>query len=292
MKRLVIFIFCTAGLIVSLSGQDYAYRIFKDTRIINTHSVETLPQRKLDIRIGHRFGDLFGDNGGWATFYGLESAKDVMIGADYGLTNDLTIGIFRTKGTSELRQLVNGVAKYRVLRERNDDPSSVSMTALGMVSFSTMERNTTENTLSYFDKSTHRLIYSTQLLISKKFSNSFSLQIAPGYIHRNIVAANDVNGIWSLGVAARWQLSKVIGLLVDATVPLNDDRSPFTAASEIDYVMPLGFGIEFDTGGHVFQINFTNTEGIMATDYIPNTTGSWLDGQFRLGFTISRLFNL
>lgn len=292
-KQLIIFTFCMIAAIF-LSGQDYAYRTFKDTRIINTHSVETLPKRKLDVRIGHRFGDLFGENGGWTTFYGLETARDVMIGVDYGLTNNLTIGGFRTKGAGDLRQNLNGIVKYRLLRETNSQPSSVSMTALGMASISTMERSATENTLTRFDKSTHRIVYTTQLLISKRFSNNFALQLTPSYTHRNIVDFNDVNGIFSLGTAARLQVTKVIGILVDATIPLNSDRSPFVdgEGEGIEYGIPLGFGIEFDTGGHVFQINFTNAEGIMETDYIPNTTGDWLDGQFRLGFTISRLFNL
>ena len=69
----------------SISAQrERVYRTFKDTRVVNVHSVETLPKGKLDVRISHRFGDMFGDNGGWATFYGLETAEDVAIGAEYG----------------------------------------------------------------------------------------------------------------------------------------------------------------------------------------------------------------
>ena len=61
----------------SLTAQEAVYETFKDRWVINSPSVETLPKRKLDVRIAHRFGDLAGDAGGWQTFYGLENAADV-----------------------------------------------------------------------------------------------------------------------------------------------------------------------------------------------------------------------
>ena len=60
-----------------------------------------------------------------------------------------------------------------------------------------------------------------------------------------------------------------------------------------DFHFPLGFGLEWETGGgHVFQMNFTNATGLVETDYIPYTTTSWLDGEYRFGFTIARKFRL
>ena len=94
-------------------SQDFVRSTFKDTRIINTQSVETIQKRKMDLRIGHRFGDL---DGGWSSFYGLESAQDIAIGVDYGVTNDLNIGLHRTKGVSpSLTKLIN------ILNQSKDD---------------------------------------------------------------------------------------------------------------------------------------------------------------------------
>lgn len=274
-------------------AQDFAYRTFKDTRIINAHSVETLPKNKLDIRIGHRFGDLFGEGGGWTTFYGLESAADVMIGGEYGITNHLTAGIYRSKGTGELRQLVNGVAKYRILRQQSDAPTAISLTGVGIFSFSAMEKNPIEGNITSFVKFSHRFLYTAQVMIGKKISDRLALQITPGFTHRNIINFGDVNDVFTLGLAGRVQLTKVIALLADGTVPLNGDRSPFQSSNNgTTYRIPLGLGVEFDTGGHVFQVNLTNARGLIESDYITNTTDNWLDGEFRLGFTISRLFNI
>lgn len=276
-------------------AQDYAYRTFKDTRIINTHSTETLPKGKLDIRISHRFGDLLGEAGGWKTFYGLETAADVMIGGEYGFAKNFNMGIYRSKGVGDLRQLVSGVVKYRLLRQILDKPNSFSLTLLGVSSFSTMEKIDDPQLAQSFEKFQHRLIYTTQLLIAKKFSDQFSLQISPSFTHRNIVRFDEENDIFSVGTAARFQITKVIGLLLDATIPISGVQSPFVESKNIvsrNYTVPLGIGVEFDTGGHVFQVNLTNSTGIIEPDYIGNTTGDWLKGEFRLGFTISRLFNL
>lgn len=257
---------------------------FKSTRVINTHSVETLQKNKLDIRIGHRFGDLAGNAGGWATFYGLESAADVLIGLQYGILDRLTVGLTRTKSAGPHTAIINGQIKYRLLWQ--DQSMPVSLTLLAGTGFSTMQSSSSDRVLNHFEKYAHRFSYVYQAHIARKFGDRFSLQISPSYIHRNITDFDVKNDIFSIGIATRVQLSKVYALLIDATYPFS------TQHSDGDYTLPIGFGLEIDTGGHVFQINLTNARGMAETDYIPYTRSRWEDGQFRLGFTISRLFNL
>ena len=273
--------------VYSQDKSDIVYRTFKDSRVISVQSAETLPARKMDFRVSHRFGDLAGSNGGWETFYGLENATDILIGVDYGATDRLTIGLNRSKGAGPLRRLVNGILKYKLIGQGIEGGAPITFTLLGGVSVSTARRIDDPELLSSFPKTAHRFIYNIQGLIARKFSERFSMQISPGYIHRNFVPQNDENGLFSLGLAARLQLTKVFGLIADTTIPFSSLRT-----TDQGFYLPLGFGLEVDTGGHVFQINLTNTTGLAATDYIPNTRSNWADGQFRLGFTISRLFNL
>ncbi len=269
------------------NAQEYVHQTFKDTRVINSHSVETLQKRKLDVRISHRFGDLAGDNGGWTTFYGLENAVDVLIGLDYGVTDNLMIGLYRTKGAGPLKQLLNSTLKYRVIRQGKESGAPLTLTLVNTTSASTAKKIDDPDVLSSFPKTAHRFSYSFQAIIARQFSERFSLQVTPGYVHRNLVANIDDNGLFSLGVAARIQLSKVFGIIADATFPFSDIRD-----SDNGYYPPIGIGLEIDTGGHVFQLNLTNATGLMDTDFIPNTRSKWGDGEFRLGFTISRMFNL
>ena len=293
MNRILLILFITTMTSSSWS-QNYTLQTFKDTRVINTHSVETLPKRKLDVRIGHRFGDFGGDGGGFKTLFGLENASDVLIGAEYGATDNLTIGLFRSKGAGAypngspgLRQLLNGVFKYRFVRQGEEGGTPFTLTFVGVSSLSTAQKvEGNPDIIRSFPKFEHRMANTAQLLIARKFSDGFSLQIIPSYTYRNLVAFDDQNGLFSLGMATRLQISKVLGIIADATVPIQDyrDGNGFYPA--------IGFGFEFDTGGHIFQVNFTNATAVMETDYIPYTTSNWAEGEFRLGFTISRLFNL
>lgn len=263
-------------------------KTFKDTRVINAHSVETLPANKLDLRITHRFGDLAGDAGGWPTFYGLENASDVAIGLEYGMNDNLTVGLTRTKGSGPLKQNVLGMVKIAVMKQEINGNLPFSLTVLGRTSFSTMQKSKTEGVLHFFEKTAHRLSYHLGLYAARKFGDRFSLQANAAWTYRNLVQDDDLNDLVSVGGAMRIQVTRAFGLIFDATVPFSTLRT-----AENGYYPAFGVGFEFDThGGHVFQINLTNATGIEETDYIPYTRSNWGEGEFRMGFTISRLFSI
>jgi len=283
---LLITLFCLASTFALAQDKDYVHDAFKDTRVINSHSVETLKKYQLDMRIGHRFGDIAGDRGGWPNFYGLETAADVLIGVDYGVTDNLTVGLNRTKGVGILSRLVNLSAKHRITRQVRD-VNPFSLTLLGEMSITTLPKSDNPNSILFFDSFSHRFIYNIQLLVATVIADKLTIQLSPGCVHRNIVDALDDNALIYLGLQAKYQLNKGFALIFDGTSIFSDTRT-----SEEGFHMPIGVGFEFDTGGHVFQINLTNATGLATTDYIPNTRSAWSDGEFRLGFTISRLFNL
>lgn len=291
---LLLFVFVLS---VPSQAQEYVYRTFKDTRVVNIHSPETLPKGRLDVRISHRFGDIGGDNGGFATFYGLETASDVSIGAEYGFSDRFTAGLYRTKGAGVsvegfpgLRQLLNGLVKLRLARQQEGSGSPLSATLMGLVTMSTQEKlegSGNEIAIASFPQFSHRFASHVQLVLARKFSDGFSLQVSPGYTHRNLVPFEDENGMLSVSAGARIQVTRSFGLLGDVVLPLADSRSSGTG-----YHPAIGIGFEFETSGHVFQVNLTNATALMETDFIPYTTSEWGEGEFRLGFTISRWFNL
>ena len=262
---------------------------FRHTRIINSHSVETLQARKLDFRIVHRFGDLAGANGGWPTFYGLENATDISIGLEYGVTDHIMIGINRTKGAGPLKQNINALATFRIMNQERNGNLPFSLTVLTTMSASTMQKSSLESALNFFAKGSHRLTSHVGIHAARKFSDAFSAQVNAQWTYRNVVLAGDENDLASVGIGFRSQLTQAMAILVDTTFPILSDLR--TSAN--GYYPSLGIGFEFDTsGGHVFQINLTNSQGIAETDYIPYTRSDWSDGAFRLGFTVSRLFNM
>lgn len=290
MKKNILFVIV---LIISQNvwGQDYAFQTFKDRWIINTYSVEMLGKGRLDFRVTHRFGDLAGADGGWRTFYGLENTDDVLIGFEYGATDNLSFGLFRTKGAGSLKQLVSPTVKYRLFQQ-SAGGAPISLTVVGVGSLSTAERITDSEGLNSFPKFAHRLVGNLQILAGRKFSDNISIQASGGWTHRNLVPFEMENDIFNVGLATRIQISKALGIIGDFTLPVNGVQNPFNESADVEYSPVIGLGIEIETGGHVFQVNLVNAQGIMPTDYIPYTRDAeWHEGQFRLGFTISRIFN-
>jgi hypothetical protein len=287
MKRILLLLVGVATVSIAYA-QETVFQTFKDTRVVNSHSVETIKSGRMDFRIAHRFGDIAGSAGGWSTFYGLENASDIMIGFEFGLSDKLMVGINRTKGSGPLKQNINSFFKYRLITQEINGNQPISLAFMAISSASTMPKSNIEGVLNFFEKTAHRFSYHMEIILAKKFSNRFSLQASGAWTYRNIVPANDQNDLVSLGGAMRLQLTKAIGLLVDGRFPLSELRT-----AENGYHPSLGVALEWETGGgHVFQMNFTNSRGLAETDFIPYTTSHWLDGEYRLGFTVSRLFTL
>lgn len=272
-----------------LSGQEQAFQTFKDTRVVSSHSVETLKANRLDFRIAHRFGDFAGAGGGWQTFYGLENAADVLIGFEYGVTDKFMVGINRTKGGGPLPQNINGMMKFRLIKQEYEGSQPFSLAFVGLASMSTAQR--TENNpaaLTFFEEFAHRLSYHAEVIIGRKFSERISFQLSGGWTYRNIVSFDDRNDLAHIGGAGKFQLNRALALLFDVKYPISSLRT-----SENGFYVPLGFALEWETGGgHVFQINFVNSRGLSETDFIPYTRSKWADGEYRIGFTVSRLFTL
>jgi len=185
-------------------------------------------------------------------------------------------------------QNVNGSLKYKILSQTEDFSTPVTATLHLVSSVTTASSLDDPASLRNFSKASSRWSYASQVIIGSKISEAFSLQVTPTWVHRNRVVFGDSNDLFALGLGSRLQLSKHFGIISEVTLPFSDFHT-----SENGYYPSLGLGLEMETAGHVFQINFTNSGGISETDYIPFTRNADIsEGQFRLGFTISRQFNI
>ncbi len=288
MMRSILLFACLLGVSL-IHAQEFAEEAFNDRRVINSHSVEMLEQGLMDFRVYHRFGDFAGAQGGWQNFYGLENSADVSFGFDYGINDNINIGIGRSKGAGELRQIINTFGKVRLMRQQVNGRNPLSITVLGVANISTMPKSETSGVLSFFPEFSNRLAYHTQLMFARRFSDRISAQLNLNYTYRDIVYTYDQNDIVSIGFSTRVRVTKATALIFDGTYPVLVDQreTPET------YHFPLSIGVEFETGGgHVFQLNFTNAKGISETDYIPYSFSDWSKGEFRMGFTIARKFTV
>jgi hypothetical protein len=266
---------------------------FKSTRIIQGSSTETLKKHELDFRVDHRFGDIGGQFGGTKTFFGMDNSTDIRIAFEYGVTDRLMIGISRSKGSGGLTQLYEGLAKYRLLQQTTDDHMPITVTLSGNTVASGATSSTVKSDASYFDKFSDRVSYTGQVIIGRKFNRNLSLALLPTLVHRNRVPYMDENDVFALGGGGRLKFSKRMAVLVEYFYPFrSQETKDYFKANGRQLYNPLSVGLEIETGGHVFHINFTNSTAILENQFIPETTTSWLQGQFRWGFNISRRFSL
>jgi hypothetical protein len=252
---------------------DFTIATFKTTRIIQGHSVENVAPGVLDFRISHRFGYL---NSGAYELFGLDQAT-MRLGFDYGLTKRWMIGI----GRSTFQKQFDGFTKYKILRQATNG-SPVTLSAVGSIMYKSLKF---ENP-GIDNYQTSNLFYSAQLLLGRKFSEGLSLQVMPTMIHYNLVkGANDPNDVFSIGFGGRIKLSHRMSFNAEYYYQLPDHRLPGTTNS-------IAFGLDIETGGHVFQINLTNSDGMTERSFISETTGNFFKGDIRPGFTISRVFTI
>jgi hypothetical protein len=256
---------------------NFASATFKSTRIMNSHSVERMPAGQLDVRISHRFGRI---NSGAYEFFGLDQSN-VHFGLEYGILNWLMVGIGR--GTYE--KTADGFAKFTLFRQSSGARvMPVSISFLSSVAMKTIKWPDTSRT-NYFSS---RLSYVGQLLIARKISPGFSLQLSPTLVHRNLVPSElDPNDLWAVGAGGRMKLTKRISLNAEYFYIVN----PKERMSQKIY-NPLSVGFDIETGGHVFQLIFTNSVAMIEKGFIGETTGSWSKGDIHFGFNISRVFTI
>jgi len=255
---------------VAANTTDYASATFKSTRVVNGHSIETIGKNNLDFRIAHRFGTL---NSGSYNLFGLDNAT-MRIGLDYGVTNRLMIGI----GRSTVDKEIDGFVKYKILRQssgKNNMP--ITLTYLGSAMHYTLKGS---EDISF----SNRMSYAHQLLIARKFNDAISFQLSPTLVHINMVEwKKEKNNLLSLGIGGRVKISKRVAITGDYFYQFD---------KLTDRQNSLSFGVDIETGGHVFQLHFTNSTGMTERSFITNTTGKWGDGDIHFGFNITRLFAL
>ena len=293
MKKLIVIILCSLS-IQAFSQDDlmkmlenetknqteYTIATFKGTRLINGQTIETVGKNQLNFWISHRFGAL--NTGFIENFFGLDEAR-IRLGLEYGINSQLTVGI----GRSSQEKMYDFYAKYKLLRQSNTMP--VTMTLYGSNAISTVATGSSleSGTVMRYKDNLERMTYTGQVLIARKFSDRFSLQLMPTFLHFNKSETTDTpNNMVALGVGGRMKLTK--RLSITGEYYYADFNRP--ASSLYNNSLALGFDIE--TGGHVFQLHFTNSRGMIERQFIAQTTKSWSDGGIFYGFNIARSFSL
>jgi len=264
----------------------YTLATFKASRLINGQTIETVSKNHLNFWISHRFGAV--NSGFLSNFFGLDEAK-IRLGLEYGLTDNWLIGA----GRSSLEKTYDFYTKYKVLRQSNKFP--VTVAGLGGWSINTMETGYVMESGAEmrFNNNKERYSYWGQVLIARKFNENLSIQVMPTFLHYNKVEDPSIpNDLLALGIGGRYKLTKRFTLSGEYYHAFTDPGAyEASTGKAYPYHDAISIGVDIETGGHVFQLHFTNSRGMIERHFIGQTTGSWEDGDIFYGFNIARTFS-
>lgn len=248
---------------------------FNGTRLLNGHSIETRSGGILEFLISHRFGRV---NSGFDQLFGLDDSN-IRFGFEYAFSDKFTLAL----GRSSFEKTFDTYAKYKLLEQQTGANSfPLSVTLFGSATLRTLKDFLPGEEPSFSEK----LTYTTQILIASKINENLSLQFAPTYIHFNRTPeTTDPNSMLALGLGTRIKISKRVSLNAEYYYNMNLFESS-------DFKNSLAFGIDIETGGHIFQIIMGNSVSMIEKGFIAETTGNFFGGDIHLGFNISRAFQI
>jgi len=257
---------------------EYVYATFKTTRVMNAHSIENPAKGTLLFLIQHRFGRV---NTGIYELFGLDQAS-IRLGLEYGVTDRLSLGF----GRSSFEKTYDGFLKYKILRQSKGlrkMPVTMSYYVSTAITSLKWEDIGVEERDNHFSS---RVSYTHMLLIARKMNSNLSLQLTPSLVHKNLVpTAEDKNDIFSLGIGGRYKITQRLTINAEYFYTPTDQIS-------YDFDQPFSLGLDIETGGHVFQLHFSNAKAFFDRGYLTETQGSWANGDVYFGFSISRVFTI
>ncbi len=260
--------------------KDYVIATFKTTRLVDQHTIETVGKRTLDFRISHRFGPI---NSGSYNAWGLDGPANIRLSLEYSPDGRFMFGI----GRSSAEKMVDGFLKYRLLRQTTDNRTPFGLTLFAGTYYTNLkDGNAIANGYDIYQYQSSRLSYCFEAMFARKFSPNFSLQIAPWFVHYNqVLHITDQNDAFGVSALFRYKFTKRAAITGEYAYRIND-YSP-----TVKYYDSMSIGYELETGGHVFQIHFTNSIGMVENQFFTHTDSKWNNMGIRLGFNISRVFS-
>ncbi len=248
---------------------------FESATLIDNQTNVLFDKNTLEVMMQHRFGEIDGGD----NLAGIYGTGNIRIGLAYAIHDRLTIGF----GTTKDYKYQDFNWKVGILRQTRSDKIPVSVSYYGNFVLDARRGR------SDIHADQDRYSYFNQLIIARRFSPKFSLQIAPSVSHYNLVTARMRNDKFAIAVGGRFKISDQTAILVDYSHPfthhLQDDLMDANPRG-FDPDPGFSMGVEFSTSGHAFQLFITNYKGI-----VPQENYMYNQSNFLIGFNITRNYN-
>jgi hypothetical protein len=249
----------------------YASAVFKGLKVINFESTKLVAKGGFNFIVSHRFGTV---KNGFQNLFGLDEAV-THLNFVYGLSDHINISASRSSN----QKIYEVASKFRLV---NQQAGKMPFTVVGYTSLLANTALDTDNLPKLEFK--HRLSYVAQLLVSRKMNKNLSLILSPTFFHDNYLTDDfQENSQYGVGFGGRYKLGKRWSLNTEYGVHLNRSKNSL-------YKNPFSVGVDLETGGHVFQLLFTNSQSMNTNGVFGTSTGEWGESDVYFGFNLARSF--
>ena len=266
--------------VIALPTDGPKRQTFESGILFDQQTVQMQPAKSLEFILIHRFGSI---ENGITDLYGIYAAANISFGLNYNLTDRIMVG-FQTVKYNKLQDFQY---KVKLVDETKSGSVPVSIAWFGNVVID----GRSEETFGTDYKFSSRMSYFNQLLIAKKFTEGFSLQIAPSFTHYNMVDTLSDHDKFALSILARYKFTPQFSFVIGYDHPFYIES--LSEHLELDFKSKPNFtvGFEIATSTHAFHVFLGTANNIVAQEIITRNDKDWKDMQFLVGFNLTRLWN-
>lgn len=247
---------------------------FQSSYIIDNPTNVLFTKNSMEMQIKHRFGLI---NSGEKDYAGIFGPSNIRLGLSYAVHDRWTLGF----GITKFNLLQDFNLKVGILRQTRSDKVPFSVSYYGNFAIDTRDKESFE-----FDQ--NRFSFFHQIIIARRFSPDFSLQIAPSLSHYNFVEYGLKNDVYGLAVGGRHKISRQASILVEYSHPFTNH--PINEGVDVNPKPGVSIGVEFATLGHAFQLIIANYNGIVSQKNYVFNQNDFFKGDILIGFNITRVY--
>lgn len=231
---------------------------FKMTRIAFGHSTEVRNKNVLEVFTSSRFWNLPTERS--QNF--IADKMSTRIALEYGVLDRLTFGV----GGTTFDGLFDAYLKYKVAsQKKGTQPFPVTLTLFQNASYNSSGIPNP----AIADDFSDRTSFTSQLLISRKVSSDFSLQVSPTYVHKSLaLAETDNTNFFAIGFGARYKLGPHLSIVSEYYKVLNPVDS-------FDTYGPFALGANWELGDILLQFMLTNAVHMVEDSFITQTKNNF-----------------
>lgn len=257
---------------------------FESGLLFDAATTTLQPSKTLEMIIQHRFGVI--DNG-IHDFYGIWAPSNIRLGLNYSILDKLTVGI----GATKFNKMEDLQLKYKVIEQTRSNSIPVTVVLYEVVGIDGSADSKWQESYKF----SNRMSYFTQLIVSRRFNDHLSLQLAPGFTHYNSVDSVYDHDRISMSVAGRYKFSPQSSFIFSADFPLDiegiKDYKKVDSKTVVYNRPNICVGVEIATSTHAFHIYMASAQGILPQEDIMWNKNDFFKGQFLIGLNVTRLWN-